>query len=433
MNQTSNGPKSVEWAALTMGIFLTLSFGTLSLLSVVLAVLGLTSLPKLNTSEPLSLLILALGLFGLALLLLPGIYLNGRKLFHLPDAQLTFPTINDQILIPAIVVTWLLTLAIGQQISSNQTLSMLILPLANLLATGLPILLYVRISLRGLEFPSARRGWSIFGSSIIISPFLALIFEVISVGAIFVLFMIYASFVPGLKDVLFTLGSAITSGSNNEAEMTRLVAKLFYAPGIAVAALAAFSLAIPLIEETFKLTVLWFYFGRIRRPLDGFVLGILCGAAFALGENIGFTSAGAADWAASAVARSTSALPHIFNSGLLGWALVSAWKEQRYGRLLGAFSAVLLVHGAWNAISLGLALNTLTAYVAVVPFFLQSSLPWYAGWSLLALGAFGGLIFNNHQMRQSLKNEPAAKLGYNRPLLSQTFGEKHDGSVEKSD
>ena len=71
----------------------------------------------------------------------------------------------------------------------------------------------------------------------------------------------------------------------------------------------------------------------------------MCGTAFALIENIGFTSAGSADWISSVAARTTTALPHIFNSGLLGWALVSAWHEHRYGRLLATFLAVILVHG----------------------------------------------------------------------------------------
>jgi RsiW-degrading membrane proteinase PrsW (M82 family) len=204
-----------------------------------------------------------------------------------------------------------------------------------------------------------------------------------------------------------TLITSIKPGNASDSEMTRLTATLLYAPGASVAALGAFSFAIPLIEETFKLTVMWFYLGRIRRPVDGFVLGILCGAAFALTENIGFTSAGSADWAASIAARTTTALPHIFNSGLLGWALVSAWREHRFGRLIATFFAVILVHGTWNAISLGLAMSGLAPYVAEAPAIFQNDFSWLAAWGIMAAGTLIGLVYNNHQMRKLIRVETA--------------------------
>jgi RsiW-degrading membrane proteinase PrsW (M82 family) len=141
--------------------------------------------------------------------------------------------------------------------------------------------------------------------------------------------------------------------------------------------------------------------------VDGFVLGILCGAAFALAENIGFTSAGSADWISSIAARTTTALPHIFNSGLFGWALASAWKEHRYGRLLGTFITVILVHGTWNAISLGLAMNGLNNLIVEVPTLFRYDFAWMAGWIVMAIGTLIGLIRNNRQMRKAASVESA--------------------------
>jgi hypothetical protein len=148
---------------------------------------------------------------------------------------------------------------------------------------------------------------------------------------------------------------------------------------------------------------------------------------------MGFASAGAADWAANAAARATAALPHIFNSGLLGWALVSAWKEQRYGRLVASFLAVVLVHGAWNAISLGLALSEFSVYVAEVPALLQSSYPWYAAWAVLIVGSLSGLIFNNRQMRKQAAHDESEELGYNLRLISQNLGENDNGIAQNPD
>jgi RsiW-degrading membrane proteinase PrsW (M82 family) len=339
------------------------------------------------------------------LLLLPGIYLNARNVLHLPGAGgWVSPRIPDRILTPLVIIAWPLSLLMGQLASGNPWTAALLLPLANILAIGLPILLYVRISLRGLELPTAKRGWSLFGASLMVTPLLAFLLEALALGTILLLFMLYASQVPGLTDTLNTLFSAMRMGSANDNDTMRLAAGLAFAPGVPFAMLTTFSLAIPVIEETIKITLIWLYLGRIRRPVDGFVLGILCGAAFALTENLGFASAGAADWTASAAARATAALPHIFNSGLLGWALVSAWREARYGRLAATFLAVVLVHGTWNAISLGIALAEFAPFVADTPVLLQNPVAWYAAWGVLALGSLVGLFLNNRRMRKQAVN-----------------------------
>jgi hypothetical protein len=345
---------------------------------------------------------LAGGTFLLAILLSPGFYFNCRKFFNKPKRSLNLPSFDDWIVFPALITTWLASLVLGYTISGSQIASTILLPLVNIFAIGLPILFYICISLRGLELPTARRGWSIFGASLLVSPALAFIFEGLALGVIIILFMIYASFVPGLQDTLKSLMTTFQSSNRNEAESMRLAANLIFAPGAAVAVLGTFSVAVPLIEETFKIILILPFLNRIRRPVDGFVLGILCGAAFALSENIGFSSAGSADWAVNVAARATAALPHMFNSGIFGWALVSAWKQHRVWLLALTFFSIILVHGTWNAVSLGLAMNNLAQYEANIPSFLQNSYPWIAAWVVLAAGSFVGLLFNNLQMRKKL-------------------------------
>lgn len=435
MNQKTQPGESTHWSALLMGLFLIIGAGTTLILSVFLFLLGLSaSSTNGNNSTSLSMLILSAGTFGLVILILPGILLNVQSFLNLPafwrEDKFRIP---DHILLPTIIIAWPASLIVGQIASGNHWSSAFVLPVVTILAIGLPILLYIRISLRGLALPPARRGWSIFGASLLVSPVLALVFEALAVGVILIVYMGYASRVPGLKDVLSTLVSSLQSGSATENETMHLAASLAFAPGAMIALLTTFSIAVPVIEETIKIAVIWVYLGRLRRPLDGFVLGILCGAAFALTESLGFASAGAADWTANAAARATAALPHILNSGLLGWALVSAWKEHRYGRLTATFLAVILVHGVWNAVSLGIALSEFSPFIANVPALLQNRYPWYAAWALLVLGSLVGLIFNNRQMRKLVSNEENEKLRYNSRLLSNNFGENDNGIFENLD
>jgi hypothetical protein len=404
MNLPTPENQYTDWEALFTSLFLLMGIAFLLAMSGLLVLFGLSALPGAKTSEPLNILLLAAGTFFLVMLLIPGFYLNCLKFFNRPYEPKHLPALNDRIVLPVLITIWLFSLVLGNFLSSNQIASAILLPMTNIIAIGLPILFYIRISLRGLELPTARRGWSIFGASIMVTPTLAFIFEGLALGAVIVLFIVYASFVPGLRDLLKSLMTSFQSSNRSEDESMRLVAHLIFAPGVAVAALGTFSVAVPLIEETFKVILILPFLSRLRRPVDGFVLGILCGAAFALSENIGFSSAGSADWAANVAARATAALPHMFNSGLFGWALVSAWKQHRYGRLVITFISVLLVHGTWNAISLGLAMNNLAPYGANIPFYLQNSYPWIAAWIVLAAGSFAGLLFNNLQMRKILKS-----------------------------
>ncbi len=406
MNQTNTASPPSERAALFMALFLAMGAALLLLLSWVLTIFGLVTLSGLKFNEQPGIFILAGGTFELGLLMLPGIILNARKFLHKPDWHSSFPDINDRVLIPIMIFFWLCSLGFGQFVAGNHLAATLILPFINILAIGLPILAYIRISLRGLALLDARRAWSIFGASLIISPLLALLFEVITVGIIILLYVAYASSIPGLRETFSSLLGSLQSGGFNESETLRMTASLLFAPGASLTALGIFSGAVPLIEETFKITMIMIFIKKIPHPTNGFMLGILCGAAFALSENIGYASAGSTNWAANAAARATSALPHILNSGMLGWGLVSAYREHRYSRLIASFLAATLIHGTWNAISVGLLMNSFSSYIAVVPYYLQSPYPLTIGWVIMALGVLIGLIFNNRQMRNSaIKNQ----------------------------
>ena len=405
MNQTKSEDIITDWGALFASLLLLIGIASLLVLSGLLILIGLSALPGMKSSEPLSILMLGSGTFLLSILLVPGFYFNCRKFFNKPNEPMRLPVLNDSVVLPALITAWLISLVLGNTISGSQIASTILLPLINIFAIGLPILFYIRISLRGLELPTARRGWSIFGASLLVSPILAFIFEGLALGVVILLFMIYASFVPGLQESLKSLIETIQANNRSDTDAMKLAANLIFAPGAAVAALSTFSVAVPLIEETFKIILILPFLGRIRRPVDGFVLGILCGAAFALSENISFSSAGSADWAANVAARATAALPHMFNSGLFGWALVSAWKQHRFWLLALTFFSIILVHGTWNAVSLGLAMNNLSQYGTSIPLLLQNSYPWIAAWIVLATGSFGGLLFNNFQMRKILRLE----------------------------
>ncbi len=356
-----------------------------------------------NTGAPefLSILMLAGGLITLGLLMLPGLYFNLRKyiykLENYPDGKF----INNKVFFPLVVIAWSIILTLGQITLKYQDLTPFLLPIINIFAVCLPITFFVGISLRKIALPSCRRMWSILGASIIITPTLSFILESLVLFSFIGILLLFARFLPELHTQINSLIVLIQSKSPGEDEIIQQVAKLISSPWVAISTFGVFSIAVPIIEETMKISLLWFFRDAEYSPSDGFVLGTLCGAAFALVENISFSSSGSADWTTSAFIRASAVLPHVFNSGMLGWALFSARRTKRYTQFAKTFITVLLIHGVWNAISLGLALSNINSFFPnTLIMYVQNSYFWIFCWFVLACGVFAGLILNNYKIQQ---------------------------------
>lgn len=405
-----------DWAALVMGLLLALSALALLGIASLLAVLGISAMSTFGQSDTLTLLVLAAGTFALGVLLAPGAYLNARKFFNLPEPHSDFfRERTPKQLLTFLAAAWVVSLILGYALSGDAALSLLWLPLINVTALTLPVGIVLVISLRGLPLPSARRAWSVFGASAVLGPALAIFFEMLALIGFVLLFGLYARFTPGLDVPLRLLLEELQNETGSMDFIAQQAATLLLSPGGVFFLLGLFALAVPLIEEIFKVSLLWFYAGRIHSPVQGFVLGVLCGAAFALAENIGFSSAGAEDWLANVLTRAIAILPHTFNSGLVGWGLAAAWQKREYLRLGLAYLAAVLVHGVWNALSAALALNTIGGLTADVSPLIETPLPAVITWGVLIFGLFVGLLLANHQMRRQAADEAAGDVGYNPP------------------
>ncbi len=411
--ETLTTPKKTEnpppnWAALGMGLFLSVSAFGLMGIAPLLVVLGLSGISTLGKNDALTPLMLASGAFALGLLLAPGAYLNARKFLNLPEPRPGLRSLPPGLLAVILLAAWVISLALGYILSDSPAISLFLLPLVNVAALMLPLGIALVISLRSLPLPGPRRIWSVFGASVILGPTLAIFFELLAFIGFVVLFILYVSSTPGLE-VPFRL---LMDELQNEMGSVDLIAQqattLLLSPGAALLLLGLLALAVPVIEETFKVFLLWFYIGQMRSPVEGFVAGVLCGAAFALAENIGFSSAGAEDWLANVLTRATAILPHIFNSGLVGWGLVMAWQKRGYFQLGLAYLAAVLIHGTWNALSVALALHSLSGLAADVSPLIETPLPALITAGILIPGILLGLFIANRQMRKQAARDAAA-------------------------
>jgi hypothetical protein len=240
-------------------------------------------------------------------------------------------------------------------------LAWLVLPLLQLLALSIPTIWLVWLGRRGLPAGSGQRAWGFFSSGLTLVPLILMIAETTAILGIGMVALVWIAMHPAALNELMTLAQKIQSAGNSSEELFRLLSPYLARPGVFFPVLAFLSIIVPLIEEAFKPLALYFFARKGLAPAEGFTGGLLCGAGYALFENLGSTTASDL-WTSTVIARLGATMLHILTPALIGWALVLAWKENRYLRLGLVYLGVVITHGSWNALAL------LTSSSALGPF-----------------------------------------------------------------
>ena len=300
-------------------------------------------------ATPMLLMATGLGFFGL--LIIPSVaYSLGRLIdrpFRLPG-WLRLDVLRWGILLLPFV------LLIGNVIATRTDMAWMFLPPFHLLALGLPILFLLWLGTRGIPDLSPQRVWGIFGAGLILGPMIILLLEALAAGALLLLGVVYIASQP---DLFLELAAVAEQAQNLDQDLGALVEILrpyLLRPEVTFTTFAFVAGIVPLIEEAIKPIGVWLL-GKRATPAQGFAAGLLSGAGYALFENLGLSSQ-SPDWAFAVAARAGTSMLHIITAGLVGWALVLAWRNGRYGRLVLTYLLSIAIHGLWN----GLTLLTLT-------------------------------------------------------------------------
>jgi hypothetical protein len=79
---------------------------------------------------------------------------------------------------------------------------------------------------------------------------------------------------------------------------------------------------------------------------------LICGGIFAFLESLGlFGTPFSGEWSAVVAARLGTGILHALASGLVGWAIVSAWNERKVVRAGFVTLLAVFLHGLWNALA----------------------------------------------------------------------------------
>ncbi len=304
------------------------------------------------------------------------------------------------------MLAWPFAIAAGTWVARTGVLDWLLLPPLQILGVALPLWWLIEFGRRGLPGTGPQRSWGILSSGLLVSMPVALVVELLAIGLMLLMFIVWLSSQPGAAEQVTLLAQRLANAGNDPETLVRILRPLAMNPTVLVSVLLATSGVFPLIEELIKPLGLWVLVGRKLTPAEGFVFGLISGAAFALLESLGtLANPSGQEWLVVILGRTGTGMLHTVTTGLMGWALASTWQNGRYLRLASTYLLAAGLHGVWNLFGLVVALPALfgTASVtgiAAVLLRLGQVAPVVLG--MLTVVLFSILLASNRRLRVEL-------------------------------
>lgn len=344
--------RQIHW-----GSVLQFAFSALAALFALASALGLTVmgfLGMLGQAVPaemggVQMLMLAGSSLFTGILLLPSVWYSlmrmvGRDDISLAAARLRLPP-----------VAWLILLALtilsGYAVTRLQSPWVYLLPLLHATTVVLTATWFFALGSRGLGLGSRQRFWGVLGSGLVLGPFLILIVEIIFLSGMGILAMISLAANQSLMEQVIPLLERVQISPEATEDLYNLLRPYLASPMVIYIVLAFGAGLVPLVEELLKPIGVWLLAFRRLTPAEGFILGMLSGAGYAIFESLSLTISGA-DWAPLVISRGGTTLLHIVTTGLVGWGLAASIQRAKYLQMVAAYLVAVLLHGTWNALSL---------------------------------------------------------------------------------
>ena len=349
--QSNNKPKT-NWRTLLQLVFSIMTLLGYLGLAVLLSLrrLDVSSEGVLRQISPVTWEILRLALVTLGLLNLPSIISTGFNLAGRP--QPGWLTSKMRWLNWSIVLFAAL-LVVGTLLGDATNTLPTIQALLTVLGILLPALWLTHLGSAHLWGTHPQRDFGMLTFSLGFSTLLILIIELVVLFLAMAGFGFMASGNPQIQQTLQEMMELIQGYGSDLESTTEVLKSLLLNPTIMGAVLILISGLIPLIEEAFKTLGVWFLVKNKVSPMEGYIAGLMSGAGFALVEGLlnatQVAGGNSADWLAFLLGRFGGTLLHVFNGGLLGWALAKTWNDRKGWRVAGIYLLTVVIHGLWNA------------------------------------------------------------------------------------
>ncbi|MBK8429745.1 MAG: PrsW family intramembrane metalloprotease [Lewinellaceae bacterium] len=175
-------------------------------------------------------------------------------------------------------------------------LGWLIMPFSTILVIVPPIWLLFGYGSRGLDAGPRWRVFAVLGMGMTIGPVIMVILELVTLTGIIVAGVILLAVLePATFQELMRLSDIVQTETNPDVLLS-LFAPYISNPFAIATGIGYIALIVPLIEELLKPLAVWLFASKIESPTQGFVLGLISGAAFALIESLNASADGTTSW-----------------------------------------------------------------------------------------------------------------------------------------
>ena len=290
-----------------------------------------------------------------SLLTIPSIIYSFSRLINKPF-DLLKPR-NAYKITSSLMLLWPILIILGSLITNNNVLSLILLPFIQVLVIVIPIIWFLEIGQRGLEKNSHLRSWGILNFSLIITPVIVIITELIVLLVFGVFSLSWLFFHPDFQEQIIHISQRLFYTQMNPDMLMRIINPIIQQPITILISIFIAAGIVPIIEELFKPLGLYLFANAKLTPADGFRAGLLCGAVFGMVESLGMmTSIPLDGWASIAIGRLGTGLLHTLTTGLMGWGLATAWSERKFIQLGAIYFVSFFFHATWNMFGLILGL-----------------------------------------------------------------------------
>lgn len=342
---------------------------------------------------------LAFGFEGLILLI--ATFISIQKFLNKPSVEQHSILSLSRAQIAICIIAAGIAVFIGSLISGNGSVNWWLLPILTIPAVALPLWLVLTLGIQKLPLGTRWQTWTVLGLGMTLGPLILITLEVIVIIIGFIGVILYILSQPELSAEVQRLSQQMLLLDPNSEAALSLIAPYLTRPIVIVSALSYLALIIPAIEELFKPIGVWIFAGKLDSAAQGFAFGALSGAAFALAETFG-VSGQTNEWAGLLLSRIGTGVLHITTSALMGAAIVSAWRERLYFRLVSIYILVVALHGLWNALAITYTFSSLVDFLDQPGPLMTLQQPIAIGMVILALVIFGILIISNRKMAPSV-------------------------------
>jgi hypothetical protein len=230
--------------------------------------------------------------------------------------------------------------------------------LMNVVVVLLPVVIWVIVGGHGLKLKSTQRGWGVYNFSQFVSVSLSMIVEI---GALILAMIAAGIWLSGQAEFLPYIQQIQSQGMLTDQTITSLISDLsplIKTPFLYAIIIGALCMVTPMIEEFIKPLAIWFFAGKELTPSEGFFMGLVCGAGFALSESLLMMSGAAGAWTSTVIGRAGTSLLHVTTPAIIGWAMAKSWHDGKYLRVSLAYLGTIVLHGIWNFFALLMGLNS---------------------------------------------------------------------------